>query len=357
MTDPNPRFELSSNIDHYLATLSKMYAQEGERLKQEIVVNAEVRVHEEWSYDNWNGGTYGHALYLTIPEPLYISIFKNKEAIQKGIKHDLNQLHNVQSEFIEEVFLEMEAVTDRDWRRESGVLHSQGRSVAPSAEQRIWGDSGYRVFLSHKSEVKKETAELKHRLELFGISSFVAHADIHPTREWQDEIENALASMDAFVALLTEKFHESAWTDQEVGYALGCGVPMIAVKLQRDPYGFIGKFQALRSNWNEAPLEIVKILIKQPRMLDAYIGAVRDCTSFDDGNTLSKVFPEIEGLTPRQAEQLMIAFNEDSQLRGSFGFNGAKPSLFGNGLAVHLTRATGETYVVNAQGEIEKRKG
>jgi hypothetical protein len=35
----------------------------------------------------------------------------------------------------------------------------------------------------------------------------------------QNEIETALESMDAFVALLTENFHESLWTDQEVGYS------------------------------------------------------------------------------------------------------------------------------------------
>jgi len=66
--------------------------------------------------------------------------------------------------------------------------------------------------------VKKETAQLKKSLELIGVSAFVAHTDIKPTTHWQEEIENALASMDAFVALLTEKFHESPWTDQEVGY-------------------------------------------------------------------------------------------------------------------------------------------
>jgi len=90
--------------------------------------------------------------------------------------------------------------------------------------------------------VKKETAALKERLQLLGVSCFVAHEDIHPGHEWQDEIENALASMDGFAALLTEGFHDSAWTDQEVGYALARGVPMIAVRLGRDPYGFIGKF-------------------------------------------------------------------------------------------------------------------
>lgn len=38
-------FELSANIDHYLAILSKMYAHGGERQKLEIIVNAQVRIN------------------------------------------------------------------------------------------------------------------------------------------------------------------------------------------------------------------------------------------------------------------------------------------------------------------------
>jgi len=152
--------------------------------------------------------------------------------------------------------------------------------------------------------------------------------------------------MDAFVALLTEGFHESDWTDQEVGYALGRSVPLIAVKLGKDPYGFIGKFQALSCKWAEAPLELAKLLIKQPRMLDALIDAVPGCGSFDNGNTLSQILPSIEVLTEKQAEKLASAFNVNSQLQGSWGFNGGKEWKFGPGLASHLTRATGKEYLM-----------
>lgn len=213
-------------------------------------------------------------------------------------------------------------------------------------ERRIWGDGGYRVFLSHKAEVKRKAAHLKGRLALFGVSAFVAHADIKATRKWQDEIEKALASMDGFVALLTKQFHESDWTDQEIGYALALKVPLIAVKLGTTPYGFIGRFQALQCGWEEAPLEIAKLLVTRPSMLDAYIEAVLKCGSFDEGNTLSQVLPCIEVLTKEQAEQMVHAFNKNNQLQGSYGFNGAKSWKFGPGLAAHLSRLTGKEYRV-----------
>ena len=109
MSEHTSNFELPKNIEHYLATLSKLYAHEAKRQFQEIIVNAQIRVHEEWDYDNWNGGTYGHALFLAIPERLFLSSIKQKGDIESKITGDLNKLHNSQNEHISAVFLEMEA--------------------------------------------------------------------------------------------------------------------------------------------------------------------------------------------------------------------------------------------------------
>lgn len=338
MSEHTINFELPKAIERYLAALSKLYAQNGKREFQEIIVNAQTRVHEGWSDDNWNGDAYGHALYLILPERLFLNYVKKKTDIQSKIRDDLNGLHNVHNEFIAQVFLEMEVAEDHDWRKASGLLLDGKRDAPPDATRRIWGDVGFRVFLSHKSEVKKETAALKDGLRLFGISCFVAHEDIHPTKAWQDEIENALASMDGFVALMTENFHDSDWTDQEVGYAVARGVPIIAVRLGKDPYGFIGKFQALSSTWPAAVEDVVKILIKNDQMLSAYIQAIRNCPNWDSGNALAKALPGIEKLTSAQIDALVIAYNETSELRGSFGFNGTKPRLYGTGLVSYLNR-------------------
>jgi len=336
MSGNTSNYELPKNIEHYLAALSKLYAQEGRRLLQEIIVNSQARVHEEWSRDNWNGGTYGHALYLVIPEQLFLTTLKQKNDIQNQIKEDLNRVHNIQNEFIEEVFFEMEVAEESEWRKESGLLVRGKRVVPSAATKRIWRNQGFRLFMSHKSEVKKESAELKDRLNLFGISGFVAHEDIHPTKAWQDEIEIALASMEAFAALMTENFHDSEWTDQEVGFAIARGVPIIAVRLGMDPYGFIGKFQALPSTWLTGAEDIVKVLIKNDRMFSAYVQALRECTSWDSGNTLAKILPGIEKLSKQQIDELVVAYNETEELRGSFGFNGKKTMFYGPGLVSYL---------------------
>ena len=182
-------FEIPKKIEHYLATLSKIYAQEGRRQLQEIIVNSHIRVDQEHSYDNLNGGTYGHALYLTIPEDLYLKTNEKKGAFQFEIREDINKICNVRNESIDEVFIEMAFSGDDDWRNASGLLLKGHRSVSSEAEKRIWNNDGFRVFLSHKAEIKGKVAGLKEDLKFFGVSSFVAHEDIHPTKEWQDEIE------------------------------------------------------------------------------------------------------------------------------------------------------------------------
>ena len=102
-------------------------------------------------------------------------------------------------------------------------------------EDQLWGPGSVRIFISHIAKHKVMATELKERLTELGVASFVAHEDIEPTAEWQTEIERALFSMDILIALLTEGFNESNWTDQEVGFALGRHVPVICISRGETP--------------------------------------------------------------------------------------------------------------------------
>jgi len=337
MTQDQPQFELPKRIERYLAALSRLYAQEGERQLQELIVNSRVRVQEAWTSDGWDGGSYGHALFLVLPGPLFLAAVKNKGSLQQRIAEDLNRLHSHLGEFIAQVFLEIDDETAPDWRAESGLLIGGQRIVTPVAATRIWGE-GFRVFLSHKAEVKVHVGTLKARLRLYGVSGFVAHEDIHPTREWQEEIELALGSMDAFVALMTDGFHDSLWTDQEVGFAVGRSVPIVSVRLGADPYGFLGKYQALSCPWDDAAQELVKLFIANDRMTSAFVEAAKRCRSFEHGNMLAGILPHIQRLSTEQAQDLLAAYRDNAELQGSFGFNGARAPLYGQGLSFHLKR-------------------
>ena len=338
MSDQQSPFLFAYNSERYLATLVKIYEQDGQRKLQSILVNSQVRIDEGTGKGSWHDEAWGHALHLVVPHHLFAFGLKETITIQNKIREDLNKVISIPGEFISDVSLEVAVEENRDWRKDSGLLVASERSVPDDVSTRIWGDEGYfRLFLSHISRYKAEAAALKDDLRLFGVSCFVAHKDIEPLKEWQDEIELALASMDALAALLTPGFHESLWTDQEVGFAYARQVQILPLRLGLDPYGFLGKFQALTTDWKDAALNIAKLLINDPRMFTGFLGALRLVSSFDKGNLVGRVLPAIQRLSPAQIDQFINVYNETLELRGCYEFNG-KSRYYGNGLVSHLNR-------------------
>jgi len=247
--DGSPAFELPKKLEKILASLATYFAQHRKPVLQRILVNSGYNVHEEWTYDNWDGGTYGHAIVFQVPEPIYFEIMDNLDGVAKELCEGVNRQSKARNEHIAQVSLEIQDSTSlEDWRKRSGVLiHAGPATVVASEDQlnRLWTPGYLRLFLGHKAEYKKQTSQFKGAMDYYGVSCFVAHEDIEPTKEWQNEIEKALFSMDAMVALMTEEFSNSRWTDQEIAVAIGRQIPIIPVRLGMDPYGFIGKFQGL----------------------------------------------------------------------------------------------------------------
>lgn len=52
MSESGYKCELPRQIERHLASISKLYGLDGKRELQELIVNAQVRVHEGWDYDN-----------------------------------------------------------------------------------------------------------------------------------------------------------------------------------------------------------------------------------------------------------------------------------------------------------------
>lgn len=200
------------------------------------------------------------------------------------------------------------------------------KSLSPQTLQRIWGEQPVRVFLSHKAAVKLHVSKLKQSLARCGIAAFVAHEDIEPTEAWQREIERALRSMDALVALLTKDFHNSDWTDQEIGVAMGRQIPLITVRLGRDPYGLMGKGQALGGcSWSDTEhmtAEIFRILNKRmrdtPRLFESALAAYAASDSYDEsGWRVEHLLAVFGKLDSDQVKRVVRARNDNSQNRCS----------------------------------------
>ncbi|MBU2969069.1 toll/interleukin-1 receptor domain-containing protein [Pseudoalteromonas sp. C2R02] len=193
-------------------------------------------------------------------------------------------------------------------------------------EPDFWETDEVRIFLSHLAINKVETSKLKEHLEYYGMSAFVAHEDIEPTKQWQAEIESALASMDGLVALLAPGFKESNWCDQEVGVAIGRKLPILAIRQGLDPYGFIGKYQALQGvgkSASELANEIFELFLPMPnigaKITGSLVNKLVNSQSFEQSKRLIGLIRKSTYLTSKHAAVLNEAIENNEQISHSWG--------------------------------------
>jgi TIR domain len=200
------------------------------------------------------------------------------------------------------------------------------RGPALRVEPEFWRPGMMRLFITHLARHKVFAAQLQASLLNYGISSFVAHNDIEPTSEWQNEIEAALATCDALLALLHEDFHASNWTDQEIGFAMGRGVPVSSVRLGQTPYGFIGRFQAFNGSGKSAAdlaHELFECYLKnkqtKTKMAEAIVTLFGDSWSFASAKANMALLEEMTVWSPAFSKRIQAAVENNGQVSGSFG--------------------------------------
>ncbi|MDH3890595.1 MAG: toll/interleukin-1 receptor domain-containing protein [candidate division Zixibacteria bacterium] len=102
-----------------------------------------------------------------------------------------------------------------------------------------------RAFISYSTKDAKLAGQIQMALEKHGVKAFLAHASIEPSKKWMTSILNELNDCHVFLALLTENYRGSEWTDHEAGYADARDKKIFPLKVLDDPHGFLSKFQAV----------------------------------------------------------------------------------------------------------------
>ena len=146
-------------------------------------------------------------------------------------------------------------------------------------EPRCWNIGFFKIFISHLSVNKDSATNLKICLNEYAVSGFVAHEDIEPSKEWMQEIERALFSMNCICAIVTPDFIKSTWCDQEVGVAIGRKVLVIPIRKGADPYGLFGKYQGIQSKGKDSKKiadEIFQIIATNEKSKTMYSELVRN---------------------------------------------------------------------------------
>lgn len=242
-----------------------------------------------------------------------------------GIPTDHQPSFNSKYVYVKEVLPKVKDEIVLEIASELEIEHKAVSSIPvkiKESEATFWKSGHFKLFVSHLASFKNKIGLLKAELEKYGISSFVAHEDIEPTKQWQDEIEKGLFSMDAFCAVLMDGFKESDWTDQEVGVAVGRNVLIIPIRRGLDPYGFIGKyqgFQAIGKNVGQVAEGIFEIISSNEKTKTKYLNTLIELillsNTANQGIVRLKALKKIEDLPKDKVKYLQDKVTDNENLK------------------------------------------
>lgn len=344
-------FYLPSKISSYLKRLLAEYKSNEETKYAEIISYSKFFVQEGVDYDNWDGGQYGHVVKFFLPTEQLTSLvpLKTQEKIAEKLHSDLNKCAQaISGEYISQVRFEID---DEDFESQNATHLSEKPFVSPDSLS-IWNPGCIRLFISHRDKYKSQANELAELLLNYGISSFVAHDSIEPMEQWQQTILKGLETMELMLAFVTDDFHESYWTNQEIGYALARNIPIISLRLQKnDPAGFIAEKQALKgdlTNLKSLLPDLYDLLAKklgnQSRMQTALIEAFATSPEWSETTRrFDKLSKHVTKLSDSEIERITSAYRENNQLYTAVYLTNK------NRLKNFLGSTTGKSYMIEGK--------
>jgi len=346
------KFELPRKLATYRLRLHAYYSSNGDNKLRDIIGNSLAYVVEETDYDNWDGGIYGHdvQLFLSMDELSKIGI-NDINSVAQRIRDDLNKIgENVQKEYFANVHLELFDENDDNCQR-AKPLHSRPSIEASTLS--IWKKGMVRLFISHRDGHKKKANELADALEPYGVSSFVAHDSIQPMTTWQTEIVKGLETMEVLQAFVTDDLHDSIWTNQEIGYALGRNVPVMSLKVQnQDPSGFIGEKQAIKCRYDDvvaAAPKIYKVLAgklgNKERLQTSLISAFVNSPDFHETKRrFDRMAGVVDNISDADMAEIIEGFLKNPQLHRAIYLNNKYERL-----QKFLNKMTGKNFVIEGK--------
>jgi TIR domain len=102
----------------------------------------------------------------------------------------------------------------------------------------------FRVFLSYAHADRAKIEHMDTILHDMGLLP-VWDKNVAAGTAFDDEIRRRIAHAHAFMPLITLNSRERPWVHQEIGYALGIGVPVVPVAVGALPEGLLSEIQAI----------------------------------------------------------------------------------------------------------------
>jgi len=189
-----------------------------------------------------------------------------------------------------------------------------------------------KAFLSYSTKDKLLAGRVKQCLTYWGIDVFLAHEDIRPSKEWQNEIIENLRGCNIFIPLLTKHFRRSEWTDQESGMAIIESKTAIPLSIKSvKPHGFLARYQALKLHVKALDRSCEELILTmrnnnklKKNVQDSFIRSFLRSGSYDEANAKSKRLEKLGPYNKRQVNEIIRGSITNSQIYEGFT---AKPKI------------------------------
>lgn len=329
------KYILPQKIEEYLRLLAQRLQAKHQDDYIKIILSEYKVIEAVYIGNDWEQ-TVTHEIIFYLEENLFLKTIDSKDKICHAIATEINLLHTVKDECYC-ITLDSKIDTQTNWREgyESLLPIQKKQMVLDSASVKIWGINyiqKIKVFISHRDTKKTFAQQIKTSLEPLGISCFVAHVDIDVNEEWLRTIDNAMRTSDLCLPLLTEDFYESNWTNQEIGFAYGFGIPIISIKTPKDPLGFISTRQGFPWKKNESfpTIEFIDVIFSSsyiPEVLkdkfkNTFISIIGSSGDFKVCNLIAETFHSWKDVSDKQINAIVSAYNDNRCARESFKLSG-----------------------------------
>jgi TIR domain len=349
-------YALLSKIIPALRRLRSHYERKEEVTLRDLIDASSVHIEPNTEFDNWNGGTFGHDVHLFVSDEMMGLIDLDKQAeIFDRVCQDLNKATpDIENEYVRAVHFS--PFDSGDPQSQAAIPFTREPRARPE-DVGLWRENCLRLFISHRDSKKAIAHHLANCLEPYGVCSFVAHDAIKPMKKWQEEILNGLMTMEVMLVLLTDDFHDSEWTNQEVGFALGKGIPVITVKVGKsDPKGFLGNKQAMRGELSDMTVcatEVHRLLVneigQEGRLKAILIEAFISSPNYPEAiERLERLVQTTDRLTDKELKRISDGYRKNSQLYGCGGIHNR-----GNWFKRYLEDSTGKSLEIKNREIIE----
>jgi TIR domain len=221
----------------------------------------------------------------------------------------------------------------------TGVDTAQVQDAIDHADPGNWKPGYVRLFISHSAKHKAFVGKVADRLAVSGIHGFVAHDTMAYDLAWQGQIEQALRTMDVFVAIIHPEFNTSPWCHQEIGWASGRRVPLRVIRAGSDPVGFPGSVQwpAVPDGDDAQAAEVITSWVSElPEIGDSLSAglfqALRDAGDFVTAGAAASRIATLGQLSEAQWRKLDEIVLENDQVHGGvLSYRALSPFYSANG--------------------------